>query len=100
MVHPLYPVACRMVGKSVVAHHVNGRKYPGVLQSVTTSGIYLRPYTAMVGFNDNGEHSVELSLQTDIQDAEASLVYSPAAYFGFGALTGLTLGGLAGGFFW
>ncbi|GMA66279.1 hypothetical protein NZD89_29150 (plasmid) [Alicyclobacillus fastidiosus] len=98
--HPLYPVARRMVGRSVVAHHVNGRKYTGVLQSVTPSGIYLLPSTAAVSFNNNEESSVELSIQKGVQDGKASLVYAPAAYFGFGALTGLALGGLAGGYYW
>ncbi|GMA66291.1 LSm family protein (plasmid) [Alicyclobacillus fastidiosus] len=100
MTHPLYPIACRLVGRPVVAHHVNGRKYTGVLHSVSMSGIYLHPYTTVVSFNDNDENSVELSIQKDVQDGQVSLVYSPAGYFGFGALTGLTLGALAGGYYW
>ncbi|MFB5191826.1 hypothetical protein [Alicyclobacillus fastidiosus] len=98
--HPLYPVACRMVGRSVVAHHVNGRKYTGVLQTVTPSGIYLLQNRAVVSFNNNEECSVELSIQKGIRDGQASLVYGPAAFFGFGALTGLALGGMAGGYYW
>lgn len=31
---------------------------------------------------------------------DLELIYSPAAYFGFGALTGLTLGAAAGGLWW
>jgi hypothetical protein len=93
--HHLYPVACRMVGRSVVVHHITGRKYTGTLHSVSKSGIYLLPHTAAVSFNNNEESSVELSIQNGVQDGQASLVYSPAAFFGFGALTGLTLGALA-----
>ncbi|GMA63781.1 hypothetical protein NZD89_00445 [Alicyclobacillus fastidiosus] len=109
MYHPLYPVACRLVGRVVVAHHVTGRKYVGVLHSVSTSGIYLRQYTAAVSFNHNEENSVELSIQKGVQDDQVSLVYSPLGYFAFGALTGLTLGALAtapyygygyGGYYW
>jgi hypothetical protein len=95
MCHPLYPVACRMVGRAVVAHHVTGRRYPGLLHSVSKSGIYLGPYTAAVSVHNNEENSVELSIHKDVQDGQASLVYSPAGFFAFGALTGLTLGALA-----
>ncbi|EPZ49206.1 hypothetical protein [Alicyclobacillus acidoterrestris] len=98
--HPLYPVACRMVGCSVVAHHVYGRKYAGVLQSVTPSGIYLLHSRVVVSFNNNDERSVGFSILKDVEGGQADLVYGPAAYFGFGALTGLALGGAAGGFFW
>jgi hypothetical protein len=100
MCHPLYPVACRMVGRLVVAHHVSGRKYTGVLRSVSSSGIYLLSPTAAVSFNNNEESSEELSIQKGVQNGQASLVYSPLGYFGFGALTGLTLGALAGGYYW
>lgn len=99
MTHPLYPVACRMVGRVVVAHHISGRKYTGVLHLVSNSGIYLHSYPYSVSYKDE-EDSVVLSIEQGIQNDQVSLVYSPVAFFGFGALTGLTLGALAGGYYW
>ncbi|WP_156807403.1 LSm family protein [Effusibacillus pohliae] len=35
--------AMTLVGRPVIAHHVNGTVYRGILHSVTDDGIYIRP---------------------------------------------------------
>ncbi len=100
MYHPLYPVARRLVGRPVNAHHVNGRIYCGYLHSVTTSGIYMIPYST-TGMNMTGSNlGINHAIRTCDSSERDELVYSPLAYFGFGALTGLTLGALASPFYW
>ncbi len=98
MYHPLYPVAQPLVGRPVNVYHVNGRVYCGVLDSVAPHGIYVIQPRALV----SGTHDTTSITVADNRSAESTLdlVYSPAAYFGFGALTGLTLGALAGGWYW
>ena len=91
--HPLYYRAVRWVGRTVCAHHINGSMYTGTLLSVNPRGIYiLQP------------RAVRPIKATDQEQATAGddveLIYSPGAYFGFGALTGLTLGAAAGGLLW
>lgn len=90
--HPLYPVARRMVGQPVTAIHVNGTTHSGLLQSVAPHGIYMGPMPRMVSATSDSRDVKPLGT-SDIADIE--LVYSPLGYFAFGALTGLTLGALA-----
>ncbi len=61
MCHPLYPVASRMVGRSVIAHHMSGRTYPGYLQSVQHHGIYLLPHARRVGYETSDPSRLKLS---------------------------------------
>ncbi|GMA56672.1 hypothetical protein C7445_101358 [Alicyclobacillus sacchari] len=91
MAHPLYPVARRLVGRHVIAHHINGRSYPGILHSVYDHGIYL--IHATPASSDKEASFITLS-ETPSGDT-VDHVYAPASYFAFGALTGLTLGALA-----
>lgn len=93
MAHPLYPVARRMVGRHVHAHHTNGRVYPGILQNVTQNGIYLLPMNYASYAKTDTNDLTTLEAITDTPDT--TQVYAPAGYFAFGALTGLTLGALA-----
>lgn len=97
MVHPLYPVAQRMVGRPVNIYHVNGRTYRGVLQGVAPHGIYVMPQGRLMSGTAEKDAVTADKLTSD---AAVDLVYSPYAYFGFGALTGLTLGAMAGGLWW
>lgn len=102
MTHPLYPHAMRMVGQYVHVHHLNGRVYPGFLQSVTRTGIYLMSYQSGARLVHSTETSSTLN-HTYLQNtsnADLEQVYSPAAYFGFGALAGLTLGAMASPYVW
>jgi hypothetical protein len=99
MTHPLYPVANRLVGRHVIAYHVNGRAYPGILHSVHHHGIYLI-HTSPVSADTrelNASTLGDLNATEDVQP-----VYAPLGYFAFGALTGLTLGALASpyGYYW
>jgi hypothetical protein len=100
MCHPLYPVARRLVGRPVNAHHVSGRIYSGHLQSVTMSGIYMLPYGATVVNMTDSNSEIKHVIQRYDAGENVELVYSPLVYFGFGALTGLTLGALASPFYW
>jgi hypothetical protein len=100
MYHPLYPVARSMVGRPVNVHHINGRRYRGTLQSVAPHGIYLLPHGGRLASGSKSTESVELAENHQLRDEDVNLVYAPAAFFGFGALTGLTLGALAGGYYW
>ncbi|MCL6443909.1 MAG: hypothetical protein K6T83_10715 [Alicyclobacillus sp.] len=104
MAHPLYGHALRLVGKPVYAHHIRGRSYHGILQSVAPHGIYMTLHgpgmRLMSGDAVNMEHAIDAQLAMTGQSADAELVYSPGAYFAFGALTGLTLGALASPWWW
>ncbi|OFW78161.1 MAG: hypothetical protein A2201_06285 [Alicyclobacillus sp. RIFOXYA1_FULL_53_8] len=92
--HPLYPVASRLVGRQVYCSHVSGRVYRGLLQSVTPGGIYLMPGATMATATDE-ELAVDIKNDSLAQD-EPTLVFFPAAFFAFGALAGLGLGYAAG----
>ena len=96
MIHPLYPVARRMVGRPVYVHHVTGRVHYGLLQSVAPHGIYVTPLRGGAQMMSASETSAPVLLE-DLQTPamQPDLVYSPGGYFAFGALTGLTLGALA-----
>lgn len=101
MCHPLYHHALRLAGQPVYAHHVNGRVYHGTITSVTRSGIFLVPHP--VGARMAGgvrAESAELLHAIGGGDAKPELVYSPGAYFAFGALTGLTVAAAFAPFFW
>lgn len=90
MNHPLYPVAQRLIGRPVSIYHINGTTYRGCLHSVHSTGIYVaecNPAYASSG--------LDLSSPTASKNDELTLIYSPLAYFGFGALAGLTFGSLA-----
>lgn len=91
MAHPLYPVARKYVGKHVHVHHISGRVYQGVLHSCNRHGIYLLP----VSYASYGGSDDMTALQAAPKDLDAREVYSPASFFAFGALSGLTLGALA-----
>lgn len=97
MYHPLYPVAQRMMGRPVNVHHVNGRTYSGVLGHVAPHGIYLAPRGSLMS---GTPHTDAITADEAASSSDIDLVYSPYAYFGFGALTGLTIGALAGGWWW
>jgi len=86
--HPLYYQARQLVGQPVYVHHVCGRTYHGTLQSVTSHGVYLLPYAPGARLASSESPSAAEN------DCNATLVYYPAAYFGWGALAGLTLGAL------
>lgn len=97
MAHPLYGHALRLVGKPVYVHHVSGRTYHGLLHSTTPKGVYLLPFQSqgrlMSGLSSDNilEHIGNVEFE---KTAKMDLVYSPALYFGFGALTGLTAAAL------
>ena len=94
--HPLYPVATRLVGKYVYCSHVGGQVHYGILQSVTTTGIYLMP-TQGANLSNADSRGSQLDLALHSQDqTDSTLVFFPAAFFAFGALTGLGLGLAAG----
>jgi hypothetical protein len=90
MCHPLYHHAVRMVGRPVYAYHVSGRTHYGTLQSVAQHGVYIMPQSPRVRMVNMEQEGV-----SDFQDAnvdvDAQLVFAPAAFFAFGALTGLAL---------
>lgn len=87
--HPLYHHARQYVGRPVYVHHMNGRVYHGTLLNAAPHGIYVM------------EHPPGTTLSRAEQDSvDAELVYAPGRYFAFGALTGLTLGAMAGGLWW
>ena len=91
MYHPLYYQAKRYVGRPVYAYHMNGSVYHGTLHMVARSGVYImncRPVSYLASMEQGDASS----------DVSPELVYSPGAYFAFGALTGLTLGALV--WFW
>lgn len=99
MAHPLYPVARRLVGRPIVAHHINGRAYPGILHSVQSHGIYMY-HTSLASFDEGDKDVMALG---DLESSEnTEEIYAPFGYFAFGALTGLTLGALARpyGYYW
>lgn len=96
MSHPLYPVACRLVGRPIVAYHVRGSVHHGILQQVAPHGIYMLPYGA--GYASGDKNDLTLNHAMDSTNRNYDLVYAPGAFFAFGALTGLTLGALAGGY--
>jgi hypothetical protein len=55
-----YQQASQYVGQRVVAHGIDGRRHYGVLQSVTSTGIHIRPMrwgTLMVGFSSRHNES-------------------------------------------
>ncbi|WAH37821.1 hypothetical protein [Alicyclobacillus dauci] len=90
--HPLYPVARRYLGRPVNAHHKNGQVYSGILQNVTDRGIYLLP-VSHTSYETRSTNFCTLGEAKDNRDL--TQVYSPAGFFAFGALSGLTLGALA-----
>jgi hypothetical protein len=98
--HPLYHHAVRLQGQSVHVHHVSGHVYHGLLQSVTPHGIYLMPYrpgTRLTSSSTNRSpvlHAVDGQSDSGAveQDVSGELVFFPALFFGFGALTGLAAG--------
>jgi hypothetical protein len=97
MCHPLYPVACRIVGRHVNVHHMSGRTYTGLLQSVTPSGVYVMPHSGPMRYACATELTPDIthSIHGEDGDEGNQLVYAPAAFFGFGALAGFTLGAIA-----
>jgi hypothetical protein len=101
MDHPLYHHAVRLAGQPVYAHHVNGRVYHGTITSVTRSGIFLMQHPAGTRVVSGGrDQAPELSHALGGVVVEPAPVYSPAAYFAFGALTGLTAAAVFSPFFW
>ena len=100
MHHPLYYHAMRYVGRPIYVYHQNGYVYHGTLSMVSRSGIYVlncRPIGHPVNYQSDSSKSVtDLLDVTHNEEAKGSLIYVPGAYFAFGALTGLTLGALAG----
>lgn len=94
--HPLYPVASRLVGRQIYCAHVSGQVYRGLLQSVTTSGIYLMPTRGVtMATATDQELGVDIQIDSQTQD-DTTVVFFPAAFFAFGALAGLGLGYAAG----
>jgi hypothetical protein len=100
--HPLYPVALRLVGKPVYAHHVTGRVYHGLLHSVTYTGIYMMPYGSRARLVSAAGDDLRTSWAAGVKaEGDADLVFAPLAFFGFGALAGLGLGLAAGApYYW
>lgn len=99
--HPLYPVANRLVGKYVYCAHVSGRVHYGLLQSVTSSGVYLMPSHGIRPIKqDSAEDRLDFAIQqhsfqdngSHQENTDTEFVYFPGAYLAFGALTGLGLG--------
>lgn len=102
MTRGLYHHATRLVGQPVYVHHVNGAVHHGTLTSVTTQGIYLMPHRPGVRLVVASEPvAVEHALQTN-QNAPTDItpVYGPAAFFGFGALAGLTAAAVFSPWWW
>lgn len=94
MIHPLYPVARNFMGRRINVHHISGQVYCGQLCSVTQRGIYVAECSP------SHISSQDVTSRSELED-DLDLIYSPLAYFGFGALTGLTVGALASrGFYW
>lgn len=100
MYHPLYYQATRYMGRPVYVHHMNGRTYHGTITGVNPGGIYVVQHPP--GTNLTAANAEQFSCDHALHDGDLALdlVYSPGAYFGFGALTGLTLGAMAGGLWW
>lgn len=99
MCHPLYPVASRLVGSPVIAHHISGRAYSGTLHTVTQTGIYLLPHGGRVSYVHGVKQAVVADTALESSYANHDLVWFPGAYFAFGTLAGLGLG-LAAGSAW
>lgn len=103
MAHPLYHQATRLVGQPVYVHHLNGAVHHGTLMSVAPHGIYVMPHpvgTRLASADNvlpNASHAMQSQGQTS---NDIDLVYGPAAFFGFGALTGLTAAAMFSPFWW
>ncbi len=80
--------ASRFMGKTVIAHHVNGMAYHGTLHSVNNRGIYLmnargiRPASAQ-SCNPTAQHAIADGNQ-DVSEA-----FFPFFFLAFAALAGL-----------
>jgi hypothetical protein len=82
--------AKRLVGQRVIARHVNGTAYHGVLHSVTDRGIYMmnargiRPASSEVS-TATVEHAIaDVDGKTDVSEA-----FFPFFFLAFAALAGL-----------
>lgn len=82
--------ANRLIGQRVIARHVNGTAYHGVLHSVNDRGIYLmnargiRPISAEVS-TPTVEHALaDANGKTDVSEA-----FFPFFFLAFAALAGL-----------
>lgn len=101
--HPLYDHATHLVGKPVYVYHTTGQVYHGTLQTVIPTGIWVhlsnQPATPACGVRTpfSASHAL-LDHRTDDSDLEP--VFWPAAFFAFGALTGIALASLAYPYYW
>jgi hypothetical protein len=82
--------AKRLVGQRVIARHVNGVAYHGILHSVTDRGIYMtnargiRPASAELS-TATFEHAIlDSDAKTDVSEA-----FFPFFFLAFAALAGL-----------
>jgi len=101
MVHPLYYTAARCSGKPVFLYHNSGRVYHGTLVSVAPHGVYIVQHPPGTVLTSSTTADAEPGFAADDGgDTDVSLTYSPMSYFAFGALTGLTLGAVAGRYWW
>jgi hypothetical protein len=102
--HPLYYQCRGWVGRNVTVHHLNGTVYQGTLMNVAPHGIYMlqqrRIQPGYVSYEGNSHQDIVSGESAHEVGADARLVYYPGSYFAFGALAGLSLGALAGGFLW
>lgn len=82
--------ATRFVGRHVVAHHMNGTAYHGVLQSVNDRGIYMRNARGIRPVSaTSGPVSVEHAISQSTDDLDVSECFFPFFFLAFGALAAL-----------
>ena len=101
--HPLYDHATRLVGKPVYVYHATGQVYHGTLQSVVPTGIWVhlsgQPATPANSVQTPFSASHALLVEKTA-DNDLAPVFWPAAFFAFGALTGLAVAALAYPYYW
>ncbi|KPV44567.1 hypothetical protein [Alicyclobacillus ferrooxydans] len=84
-----------LIGKSVVAYHVEGIMYHGVLHSVTHEGIYIVNCGVLNPISANSDSPDVDHALGDTNQPDAVEVFAPFFFFPFGVLTGLAAANLA-----
>jgi hypothetical protein len=82
--------AKRLVGKRVIARHVNGTAYHGILHSVTDRGIYLMNARGIrPACTEMSTATVEHAIADADGKTEVSEAFFPFFFLAFAALAGL-----------
>ncbi|BCJ86572.1 hypothetical protein [Effusibacillus dendaii] len=93
----------RYVGQRVIAHHVDGRLYHGILHSVTHDGIYIRPLPgtgARRATFENTDAAIEYADNSESTSVDAAPVWGALFFIPFAFLTGLVAGAAAWSWWW